>query len=71
MENILDIICCPNCQGDLEEIKSGKKIKEQTEETKVIKEKEFVCTKCKSEFREKEGIFILINKDLEEKLHYG
>jgi uncharacterized protein YbaR (Trm112 family) len=30
--------------------------------------KKFTCVKCKNKFREKEGILILINKELEDEL---
>ena len=51
MSNLLDIICCPNCKGDLKQDDSI-----------------FSCLECGSSFREKEGILILISKELEEEL---
>lgn len=51
MNNLIDLICCPNCQGDL--------IKDNLN---------FFCNTCKSNFREKEGILILISKELEYEL---
>lgn len=49
--NIDEIICCPNCKGDL--IKSNSL---------------YVCTTCGSDYRKKEGILILISKELEAEL---
>lgn len=51
MNDLIDLICCPNCQSDL--IKTDLEIK---------------CNNCGSKFREKEGILILISKELEEEL---
>lgn len=55
-KNVLDLICCPNCQGNLVD-GVGKK-----------KGDGFVCSKCGSFFREKGGVLILISKELEEEL---
>lgn len=52
--SMLDLICCPNCQGDL-----------------VEKDKSLICSSCFSKFHEKDGILILISKELEEELRYG
>jgi len=51
MSNLLDVVCCPNCKGDLKQEGSI-----------------FSCLNCNSLFREKEGILILISKELEEEL---
>lgn len=51
-KDLLEVVCCPICHSDLK----------SKSETIVF------CSKCDVEYREKEGILILISKDLEEKL---
>jgi uncharacterized protein YbaR (Trm112 family) len=50
-KEILDLICCPNCQSNLTQNKN-----------------KFICSKCDCMYREKDGIIVLISKDLEDEL---
>lgn len=56
--DILDVVCCPNCKGDLENLNIADSRGGIT----------FSCRSCNSEFRKKEEILILINKELEDEL---
>lgn len=51
-KELVNLVCCPNCKYDLM-IKSGSII---------------FCSKCDLEYREKEGILVLISKELEDEL---
>ena len=63
--DVLEIVCCPNCQGDLMRLGTGDERLEMGDRRLEIG---YVCKSCKSEFREKEGILILISKELEDEL---
>lgn len=62
-ENLRDLVCCPNCQGDLIGSNSLKPFEKEKGVTNV-----FECKNCNVFFRKKNGILILISKELEEEL---
>ena len=55
-KNVLDLICCPNCQGDL---------KKGVDEKRGVG---FRCDSCSSFFKYKDGVIVLISKELEKEL---
>ena len=54
-KDILDILCCPSCKGNL-------KLKIQKEENEEILEGSFTCENCNSKYSIEDGIPNLILK---------
>jgi len=54
-KDMLDILCCPTCKGDLE-------LKIKKEENKEIVEGFFTCKKCNCTYSIEEGIPNLLPK---------
>jgi uncharacterized protein YbaR (Trm112 family) len=54
-KDIIDILCCPNCKGELE-------LNISKEENDDIIEGTFTCKKCKSNYPIKDGIPNLLPK---------
>lgn len=52
-KKLLDILACPDCRGDIDYKKKGKK-------------ESLKCKKCKRVFQVKNGIPIMLPKDYEE-----
>jgi len=55
--DLMDIICCPVCKGDLE-------LKVKREENDEIIEGELICKKCNVSYEIKDGIPNLLPKNL-------
>ena len=55
--DLVDIICCPVCKGDLE-------LKVKREENDEIIEGELICKKCNVSYEIKDGIPNLLPKNL-------
>ncbi|RLF60063.1 MAG: Trm112 family protein [Thermoplasmata archaeon] len=55
--DLMDIICCPVCKGDLE-------LKVKREEDDEIIEGELICKKCNVSYEIKDGIPNLLPKNL-------
>lgn len=55
--DLMDIICCPVCKGDLE-------LKVKREEDDEIVEGELICKKCNVSYEIKDGIPNLLPKNL-------
>lgn len=55
--DLMDIICCPVCKGDLE-------LKVKREEDDEIIEGELICKKCNVNYEIKDGIPNLLPKNL-------
>jgi uncharacterized protein YbaR (Trm112 family) len=54
-KDIINILCCPTCKGDL-------KLEITKEENSEIIEGKFICKKCKNNYTIKEGIPDLLPK---------
>jgi len=52
-KEILDILCCPKCKGELE-------LKEETISNGEILSGKLVCKSCKTEYKIEEGIPIML-----------
>ena len=55
--DLMDIICCPVCKGDLE-------LKVEREENDDVIEGELICKKCNVSYEIKDGIPNLLPKNL-------
>jgi len=56
-KDLMDIICCPVCKGDLE-------LKVEREENDDVIEGELICKKCNVSYEIKDGIPNLLPKNL-------